>query len=86
MGKNIDERSHKAVRTYLRHRGINALEEGLAHGSDSVDFIAMDDEELIFVDAATKRGGYDMPRGEPNQERFERIVAAYLAEAEVEPH
>ena len=29
-------------------------------------------------------GGYDMPREEPDQERFERIAAAYLVESEVE--
>ena len=54
------------------------------HGSGSTDFIAVDYEELVFVDAATKCGGYDMPHGEPGLERFERIAAAYLAEAEVE--
>lgn len=84
MGKSIDERSHEAIRAYLRHRGIEVLGEDWAHGSDSIDFIAMDDEELVFVDAATKCGGYDMPREEPDQVRFERIAAAYLAEAEVE--
>ena len=84
MGRSIDERPHEAIRAYLEHRGIGVLEEGWAHGSDSIDFIAANDEELVFVDAATKCGGYDMPREEPNQERFERIAAAYLAEAEVE--
>lgn len=82
MGKSIDERSHEAIRAYLKHRGIEVPEEGWAHSSDSIDFIAMDDEGLIFVDAATKCGGYDMPREEPGQERFERIAAVYLAEAE----
>ncbi len=28
--------------------------------------------------------GYDVPKEEPDQERFERIAAAYLAESEVE--
>ena len=84
MGKSIDKRPHEAVRAYLEHRGIEVLEESWAHGSDSIDFIAMDDEELVFVDTATKYGGYDMPRKEPDQVRFERIAAAYLAEAEVE--
>ena len=60
------------------------LEEGWTHGSDSIDFIGMDGEELVFVDAAAKCGGFDMPQEEPDQERFERIAAAYLAEAEVE--
>ena len=84
MGKSVDGRPHEAVRAYLRHRGIEALEEGWAHGSDSIDFTAMDNEELVFVDAATKRGGHGMPKEEPDQERFERIAATCLAEAEVE--
>lgn len=40
----------------LEHRDIEVLEEGWAHGSDSIDFIAANDEELVFVDAATKCG------------------------------
>ena len=44
----------------------------------------MDNGELVFVDTAGKRGGFDMPREEPDKERFERIAAAYLAESEVE--
>ena len=83
MGKSIDERSHEAGCAYLEHRGIEILEEMWAHGSDSIDFITMDDE-LVFVDTATKCGGYDMPKEEPDPERFERIAAAYLAETEVE--
>lgn len=84
MGRSIDERPHEAIRAYLRHRGIEVLEEGWTHGSDSIDFIGMDGEELVFVDTATKCGGHGMPKEEPDQERFERIAAAYLAEADVE--
>jgi len=68
----------------LEHRDIEVLEEGWAHGSDSIDFIAANDEELVFVDAATKCGGYDMPKEEPDRERFGLIAAACVAEAEVE--
>ncbi len=84
MGKGIIERSHEAISAYLKHRDIEVLEESRTHGSDGIDFIAMDGGELVFVGAATKCGGYDMPREEPDQKRFERIAAAYLAEAEVE--
>ncbi len=42
------------------------------------------DEELIFADTAAKCVDYDMPKEELDQERFERIAAAYLAESEVE--
>ena len=44
----------------------------------------MDSSKLVFVNAATKYGGHGMPKEEPDQERFERIVAAHLAESEVE--
>lgn len=64
MGKSIDERSHEAIHAYLEHRGIEVLEESWAHGSDSIGFIAVDDEALVFVDTATKCGGYNMPREE----------------------
>ena len=39
---------------------------------------------MTYLDTTTKCGGFDMPREEPDQERFERIAAAYLAEADVE--
>ena len=36
------------------------------------------------MDAATKCGGYDMPKEEPDRERFGLIAAACVAEADVE--
>lgn len=84
MEKSIYQRLHEAIRAYLRHRGVEILEESWEHGSDSIDFIAMDDEKLVFADTATKCGGYDVPKEEPDQKSFERIAEAYLAEAEVE--
>lgn len=60
MRKSIDEKSHEAISANLKYRGIEVLEENWAHGSDGIDFIVMDDEELIFVDTATKCGGYDI--------------------------
>ncbi len=57
--------------------------ESWEHGSDSIDFIAMDDGKLVFANTATKCGGYDVPKEKPDQKSFERIAEAYLAEAEV---
>ncbi|WP_282741465.1 hypothetical protein [Olsenella uli] len=31
MGKSIDERSHEAIHAYLKHRGIEVLEENWTH-------------------------------------------------------
>ncbi len=50
----------------------------------ATNLIATDDEELIFVNTVTRRRGYDMSKEEPDQERFKRIAAVHLAEAEAE--
>ena len=63
---------HKA-----HQRGGPQHEEADNHGKSI-------NERLALVDITTRCRGYDMPRKEPDQERFERIAAAYLAEAEVE--
>ena len=46
MRKGIKERSHEAISACSKHRGIEVLKEGWAHGSGSIDLIAMDDGEL----------------------------------------
>lgn len=68
----------------MKHRSIVVQKENWAHGSDGIGFIAMDDEELIFVDTATMCGGLDIPREELDQKHFERIATAYLAKSKVE--
>lgn len=67
MGKSIDEKSYEAIGARLKHRGIEVLEENWAHGSDGIDFIVMDDEELIFVYTTTKCGSSTCPVRSPTR-------------------
>lgn len=67
MRKSIDERSHEVISANLKHRDIEVLEENWAHGSNGIDFIVMDDEELIFVDTATKYGASTCPVKSPTR-------------------
>ena len=47
--ETIDTRVMRGIRVYLERRGFEILEEGWAHGGDVVDFIARDEEDLVFV-------------------------------------
>ena len=81
MEETIKDKANKAAVTFLHRRGYDILEEGWAHGTDSVDVIARDDEDMVFVDVLVNSAGLDMPEEKPDRGKFERIAAAYLAEA-----
>ena len=81
MEATIKDKANKAAVTFLQRRGYDILEEGWAHGTDSVDVIARDDEDMVFVDVLVNSAGLDMPEEKPDRGKFERIAAAYLAEA-----
>ena len=75
--------SRPAHRTSTTHAPARMLQHADTQHL-ATNLIATDDEELIFVNTVTKCGGYDMPREEPDQERFKHIAAVHLAEAESE--
>lgn len=81
MEATIKDKANKAAVTFLQRRGYDILEEGWAHGTDSVDVIARDDEDMVFVDVLVNSAGLDMPEEKPDRGKLERIAAAYLAEA-----
>lgn len=76
----IKYNANKAVTTFLERKGYDILEEGWVHGTDAVDVIARDDEDMVFVDILVKSAGLNMPEEKPDRGKFERIAAAYLAE------
>jgi putative endonuclease len=80
MEATIKDKANKAATTFLERKGYDILEEGWAHGTDAVDVIARDDEDMVFVDVLVKSAGLDMPEEKPDRGKFERIAAAYLAE------
>ena len=77
----IDTRAKKGIRVYLKRRGFEILEEGWAHGGDVADFIACDEDDLVFVHCQiTQNGGEGFPEEDANRVALERLAAAYLAE------
>jgi putative endonuclease len=80
----ISEKAHKAIRTYLERKGFDILEEGWAHGSESFDFIAREDDDLVFIDTAIRPEGGEMPEERPDRNKFERLAVAYLASSGLE--
>ncbi|EHF02608.1 hypothetical protein HMPREF1008_00253 [Olsenella sp. oral taxon 809 str. F0356] len=84
MEATIQAKVMSGIKTYLERRGFEILEEGWAHGSDSVDFIARDDEDestLVFISCGiTGNTGDGFPEDRLDRDSLERLAVAYLAE------
>lgn len=77
----IDTRAKKGIRIYLERRGFEILEEGWAHGGDVADFIARDEDDLVFVHCqVAQNGGEGLSEEDAGRVALERLAAAYLAE------
>jgi putative endonuclease len=82
MEATINERAIQAIGAYLERRGFEILESGWAHGTDGVDFIAREEDDLVFVLAeVTEDRGDGFPSEEIDRAPLERVAAAYLAQA-----
>jgi len=46
MEATIRDKAERGIKTYLERQGFEIMEEGWAHGSDLIDFIADDEGEL----------------------------------------
>lgn len=70
-----------AISTFLIRHGFEIIEEGWAHGKDSIDFIDREDDELVFIDTAINMNdGAGFTKESANRSSLERLAAAYLAE------
>lgn len=59
MEATINEKAMRAIGTYLERRGSEILESGWAHGTDGVDFIAREEDDLVFVITEVVQDGGD---------------------------
>lgn len=77
----IDTMAKKGIRVYLERRGFEILEEDWAHGGDVADFIARDEDDLVFVRCQiTQNGGEGAPEEDADRAALERLAAAYLVQ------
>ncbi|ERL09853.1 YraN family protein [Olsenella profusa] len=75
------KRAKQDVRRYLELKGYEILEDGWCHGGDSVDFIATDEDDLVFISCQLRRNsGEGFPKEVIDRDSLERLAAAYLAE------
>lgn len=79
--EDIGTKAKKGIRVYLERRGFEILEEDWARGGDAADFIARDEDDLLFVHCQiTQNGGEGFPEEDADRAALERLAAAYLAE------
>ena len=77
----IDAKAMKGIKSYLERRGFEILEERWAHGSDAIDFIASEEDNLVFIGCQLRRNsGEGFPEEALDRGSLERLAAAYLAE------
>lgn len=77
----INDKAMRAAGMFLERKGFEILEKGWAHGDASVDYVARDEGDLVFVTClARENDGKGFP-GEPiDREESERLAIAYLAD------
>ena len=77
----IETKALRGIRTFLERKGFEILEEGWAHGADAVDFIALDEGDLVFISCQVSRNiGEGFPEENLDRAALERLAIAYLSE------
>lgn len=77
----IDTKAMKGIKSYLEHRSFEILEENWAHGGDTIDFIACEEDDLVFIGCQLRQNsGEGFPEEVLDRGSLERLAAAYLAE------
>ena len=71
----------QGIRNFLEMRGFEIVEDGWKSGKVRVDFIARDEDDLVFVDCNVySDAGEGFPEDKPNRAACEKAAAAYLAQ------
>lgn len=77
----IKDKATRAIGAYLEHRGLEIVERGWAHGDASVDYVARDEGDLVFVTCLVgENDGAGFPKEEVDRKANERLAIAYLAD------
>ncbi len=77
----IDTKAMKGIRSYLERRGFEILEERWARGGDTIDFIANEEDDLVFIGCQLhQNSGEGFPEEALDRDSLERLAAAYFAE------
>jgi putative endonuclease len=81
MEATINEKVLKAIEAYLERNGFEIIDRSWEHGSEKVDFVTLDDGEMVFINTSVRD---DREKGFPEEvsdrEKFEKLALAYLKE------
>lgn len=81
MEAATQDKAQKAISAFLNRRGFEIIEEGWAHGKDSIDFIAREDDDLVFIDTSiSMNDGSGFAKERTDRASLERLATAYLVE------
>ena len=86
MNKSITQ-TNQAIRRYIELRDFEIIEDGWAYGKDAINYIARDHEngDLVFIATNIFRNdGEGIPETKSDRKSFERLAAAYLADADID--
>ncbi|RRF98787.1 MAG: endonuclease [Coriobacteriaceae bacterium] len=79
--ETIEIKAVRGIRTFLERKSFEILEEGWTHGSDTVDFIAWDEGDLVFINCQVSRNRSEgFPEEKVDRDALERVAIAYLAD------
>lgn len=77
----IDTKAMKGIRSYLGRGDFEILEEGWAHGGDTINFIASEGDDLVYIICQLRQDcGEGFPEEALDRNSLERLAVAWLAE------
>lgn len=77
----INTKAMKGIKSYLERRGFEILEERWARGGDTIDFIANEEDDLVFIGCQLRQNsGEGFPEEVLDRDSLERLAASYLTE------
>ncbi len=77
----INTKEMKGIKIYLERRGFEILEENWAHDGDIIDFIANEEDDLVFISCQLRQNnGEGFPKEVPDRNSLERLAASCLTE------
>ncbi|QKF07062.1 YraN family protein [Berryella wangjianweii] len=77
----INTKAMKGIKGYLERRGFEILEENWAHGGDSIDFIANEKDDLVFIGCQLRQNsGEGFPEEVLDRDSLERMATSCLTE------
>ncbi|MBQ9068239.1 MAG: endonuclease [Eggerthellaceae bacterium] len=82
MNKVTKTKAMQGIRTFLERRGFEIIEDGWGKGKSRVDFIAREDDDLVFVNCNIYDDeGNGFPADKPDRVSCEMAASKYLGQA-----